>query len=96
MKFPVKIKIPEKLKKTGEKLTGSALAIYILLAVVAAGVLGFLLRCIIGSVAGLVNGEGFRVRLIYLIQWQTWAIGLFIVLVFFAVSAISGGFRTLG
>ena len=90
------MKLIEKVKETGKKLSGSALALYIVLAVVAAGVLGFILRCVVGGISGIVNGSGFRVRLIYFFQWQTWVLGLLIVIIFAAVTAIGGGFRTMG
>ena len=90
------MKLIEKVKEAGKKLSGSALALYLVLAVVAAGVLGFILRCVVGGISGVVNGTGFRVHLAYFLQWQTWLLGLLIVIVFAAVSAIGGGFRTMG
>ena len=89
-------KVREKLTDAGKKLSGSTLMLYLILAVIASGILGFLLRCVIGGISGLARGTGFRVEPRYLIQWQTWAVGLVIVAIFAVVTAIGSGFHGIG
>ena len=74
-------------------LSAGKYPVYIVLGVIAAGVLGFLLRNVIGGFGAMTSGEGFSLQLGYLIQWQTWAIGAAIVLVFVVITQIGSGFK---
>ena len=76
-------------------LTGGKFALYALLGIAASGIIGFLLRNVTSGIGGIVSGQGFSLNPAYFIEWQTWVIGAVIVLLFFAVSAISSGFRFL-
>ena len=77
-------------------LTGGRFAVYVLLGIAASGIIGFLLRSVISGIGGVVSGEGFSLQSRYLIQWQSWALGAVIVLLFFAISSISSGFHFFG
>ena len=76
-------------------LTGGKFAVYALLGIVSSGILGFLLRNVVSGIGGIVSGQGFSLDPAYFIEWQTWAIGAVIVLLFLAISAVSSGFRFL-
>ena len=89
------MKLLEKAKDAGKKLSGSAVAIYTLLALAAAFVLGILLRCAVIWISGKASGSGFRFSLLYLVQWQTWLPGIIIVAIFIAVTSIGSGFHSI-
>lgn len=78
-----------------EKVTGKGFLMNLALAVVASGVLGFLVRTLLASFSSIVGGYGFRVDLMMLIQWQTWAIGFVIVALFWFLASVSSGFKDL-
>lgn len=89
-------KIKEKFSNMGGGLKARFTSEYTLLMLgltfVASGLLGFLIRNLISGFNGIVNGTGFRLHGLYIIQWQTWTLGLVVALVFWLVSLISGGF----
>ena len=87
------MKLLEKAKDAGKKLSGSAVAIYALLALAAAFVLGILLRCAVIWISGKASGSGFHFSLLYLVQWQTWLPGIIIVAIFIVVTSIGSGFH---
>lgn len=85
------------LKDTADKaigaLTGGKIAVYVLLGIVSSGILGFLLRSFISGIGGAISGEGFSFNFGYLLDWQSWAIGAVIVLIFILITSITNGFK---
>ncbi|MBQ0037379.1 MAG: type IV secretory system conjugative DNA transfer family protein [Clostridiales bacterium] len=79
-----------------EKLGKGRYTLYILLGIVASGVVGFLLRNVVSSIGDVVMGNGVSVDFGVLLDWQTWLIGLVFVGIFALVSAISNGFHFSG
>ena len=67
--------------------------VYIVLGIVASGILGFLLRSVADGIGDVISGRGFALEPGFLLQWQTWAIGAAIVLVFALITQITTGFR---
>ena len=73
--------------------TNKFLALYVVLGVVASGVLGFIVRSLIGGLAGIFKGESFRLHPAYFVQVSTWLIGIVLVVMFLFLSGIGSGFK---
>ena len=58
--------------------------------------MGTLLRFILENIGGMIGGSGVRFRIRLLIEWQTWALGGGVSMIFAALYAINGGFRGIG
>ena len=69
----------EKLKQLIKNAPTELLMLYLLIAVVSAGVLGFLLRNLIDDIDDIVAGDGFSLDYHYFFSYQTWFIGFVIV-----------------
>ena len=90
----------KKMKQSlGEALDGlknSTLLLYAVLFVVSTLLCGTLVRFVMENLNASIAGESWRFRLGLFAEGATWLIGLVINIVFFAVFALSGGFRGVG
>ena len=82
----------EKIKDAFKNLPWQKLVIYGALAVVAAGIFGFLLRNIISGMSGIISGKGFVLNWRYLISVQTWLIGIVVVIIALMIIFMSQNF----
>ena len=82
------------LKKIKDALAGveyRTLGLYVLLGLIASGVVGFLARNVIANLSSVFNGEGFHFQLRFLISLQTWLIGIVIVFIVLLVVFVGKG-----
>ena len=71
-------------------------AIYAGLFVFSTLLMGTLLRLIVENIGGMIGGSGVRFRIRLLIEWQTWALGGGVSMIFAVLYAINGGFQGIG
>lgn len=91
-----KTSLPKKMGDKIKNLGNGKYTLFVLIGIVASGVIGFLLRSAISGIGGLIMGQGFVFRLHFFAEWQTWVIGLVAVIIFALVSMIDHGFYFSG
>lgn len=72
----------DRLLKRIKEISPSKVIIYLLIAVIGTGVLGFLIMSIVSNLPGLVSGKPFTFDYKILLDWKTWGIGVIVVIVF--------------
>ncbi len=77
-------------------IKSSTWALYAGLFVLSSLLMGTLIRFILENIGGMIGGSGVRFRARLLIEWQTWAIGGGVSIIFVALYALNGGLRGVG
>ena len=76
-----------------KEVDAKSLLLYLFLFIVVSLFLGTLLRFVFENITSAVLNSGWRFRAAMLLEWQTWALGVFVALLLTIIYAINGGFR---